>query len=180
MTTDPVTFAPIVEYDSEIIYWPHWKREDGTPIANSAGAPFPKPIVEPLSIGIVHIWKWEENFSGAIQKSRLNKVNSGSWNGWGQDEAWVSRITARLEEENGMMRWMVHYIIKCNPYKWTTNIPHIGYFYKQGNNLKAFQTEDEFQYVGFLDSNGDKTETPLESQFIIKGRANLSSFTGVS
>lgn len=179
MATNPTTFDPIVEYDSEIIYWPHWKDAAGNPIKNSAGAPFPKPVIEPLSIGIVHIWKWESVWNGALMKARLNKTNSGTWNGYAQDEAWVSRITARQEEENSGDYWLIHYIVKCNPYKWTTGIPNIGYFYKDGSDNKAFTTVDEFQYIGFLDDSGGATETPSFENFVIKGRTSLS-FTGVN
>lgn len=180
MAVDPVSFEPIVEYDSEVIYMPHWKDAQGTGLKNSANAPFPKPIVEPISIGIVHVWKWEETFSGAIQKARLNKVNSGTWDGWGQDEAWVSRIIARLEEENGFQRWLVHYIIKCNEQGWRTNMPHMGYFFRDGGEDKAFKTEDGFQYVGFLNKDsGNKSTDPQATEFQIKGRTSFS-FTGVS
>ena len=177
MATDPVSFAPIVEYDAEVIYMPHWKDASGAAIKNTADAPFPKPIVEPISIGIVHIWKWEASYTGATHKARLNKTNSGSWNGYAQDEAWVSRITAKEEEENGYQRWLVHYIIKCNPFGWKTLIPHMGYFYDDGDK-KGFQTSDGFQYIGFLDGSGNETTSPVTSDFIIKGRTSFS-FTGV-
>lgn len=180
MAIDPVNLPPTVEYDSEVIYMPHWKDVNGDPIMNFADAPFPKPIVEPISIGIVHIWKWEAGFSGSTLKSRLNKTNSGSWNGWATDQAWVSRITAREENENDFDdRWLVHYIIKCNEYGWKTLIPHMGYFYLDGADKKAFQTVDEFQYIGFLDGFGLETTTPVHSEFEIKDKISFS-FTGIS
>jgi len=95
MADNPKDFDPVVTYDSEVVYWPMWKKTDGTGIKNGAGAPFPKPIVEPISIGIVHVFKWVDAWGGSLLKQQLNKTNDGMWNGYAEDQAWISRITAR-------------------------------------------------------------------------------------
>ena len=44
--------------DSEIWYVPLWKDRDGNVIQNPANGAYPKPQVEPISIGVIKYPAW--------------------------------------------------------------------------------------------------------------------------
>lgn len=176
---------PNVYDDGEIIYWPHWQYFDGATkkaILNSADGIFPKPIVEPISIHIYHIEKFVTSMTDAQLKEQYNACNSDTWKAWEPGQAWISRIRRKKAQVNGQNGLWVHYIIRCNEFGWDTNIPNMGYFYKNGSTKTSFSSEG-LGPIGYLKSDGNKAVAPTEvsmSNKQIKRRINFTSTLGVS
>lgn len=176
MTTPPASNPPIVYRDAEIVYAPHWDKFNGTslePLINSANGAFPKPIVEVMSIGIIHGIKWVNSYSNTEYKTQLNATNNATWRDWDAGQAWISRIITEDEEVNGVSCVKVHYIVRCNEFGWNTRIHDMGYFYIDGADKKAFLTVDDVPYIGLLDA-GAETSTPVASDKQIKRRIDFT------
>ncbi len=157
--TSPTTFVPEYFEDAEVIYWPHWEYwnpDDSAKLkfVNSAGGTFGKPVVEPLSVGIVHVKMYETGWTPTKYKQQLNACNSGTWRNWESGQAWISRIITELTDINGVSCHYIHRIIRCNEYGWNTGQLEMGYFYNDGVDIKPFS--DEGIPLGLLTSSGDK------------------------
>ena len=176
-STDPATYNVTILRDAEIIPWPHWRNHAGTLIVNTAGGIFPKPIVEDISIGIIHAYKWVTELSDEDYKEQLNATNSSTWREWGPGQAWISRIIERPDNINDNSAVKLHYIIRCNEYGWDVEMPQMGYFYYDGANKKAFSV-DGVPYIGLLDGSGDKTDTATSASIQIKRRINFATVLG--
>ncbi len=136
--------------DSEVVYMPHWLQSDGTTvIKNSAGGTFPKPVVEPISIGVIHGFVELATYSDATYKSQLNACNSDTWRGWSAGQAWISRILTENIEVNGTSGQRIHYIVRCNEFGWNAHIPQFGYYYLDGTTKVPFE-----EGMGYLDASG--------------------------
>lgn len=151
---------PVVYKDAEIVHMPHWLESDGTTvIKNSAGGIFPKPIVEPISIGIIHGIIHKSTYSDTEYATQLNAINNGNWRGWATGKAWVSRILVEDTTVNNNNAKRVHYIVRCCEYGWNTTIPQMGHFYNDSGK-KAFVGG-----IGLLSSDG--TELASEDDPVI-------------
>lgn len=178
---DPTAIETRVYRDGEIIYWPHWQSIDGEskePIVNPAGGILPKPMVEPLAVGIIHGHKWVSAYSDAQYKNQLNATNADGWRSWGVGQAWISRIITANEERDGVSVVHIHYIIRCNEYGWKSTMPWMGYFYDDAGDKKAFLTQDDVPYIGLLDAGGAETFTPVISDLDLKRQISFASELG--
>lgn len=154
----PLPTAKVVHRDSEVIYLPHWKDYNGTPLLTTAGGLYPKPIVKPVAVGIIHVEFWQPSYTDAQYVSQLNATNSGAWKGWPAGQAWISRILThdeKIEDTDGV--WM-HYIVRCCELGWDQDFPSMGYYYVTGGDKTAFTTIDGFAYIGQHDAAGDNGE----------------------
>ncbi len=175
-------FDPEYFEDAEIIYWPHWEYWDSgdsskLKLVNSAGGTFGKPIVEPLSVGIVHVKMYETGWSAAKYKSQLNACNNDSWRSWPAGQAWISRIITEEAQVNGTNCHSVHRIIRCNEYGWNTGQLEMGYFYKEGGDIKPFS--DDGIPLGLLKTNGDKATSASDVAMTDKRIKRRISFGGL-
>jgi len=142
--------APFSYRDSEVVYMPHWLESDGTTvIKNSAGGTFPKPVVEPMSLGVIHGFVELPTYDDATYKSQLNACNSDAWRDWEPGQAWISRILTENVEVNGIPGIKIHYIIRCNEFGWNSHIPQFGYYYKDGFTKVPFS-----EGMGYLAADG--------------------------
>ena len=158
MADNPTTIPFKYWRDSEVIYLPHWRRYNGTtlePLVNSADGLFPKPIVKPVAIGVLHFSVWK-TYTDADYKNELNATNSDAWREWEPGQAWVSRIITEDEEVNGVATTRVDYIIRCTEFGWDNDMIQMGYFHKDGTDETAFTTSDGIPYIGTLDAAGAK------------------------
>ena len=177
---NPATLQKVVTKDAEVIYWPHWKHYNSgslEPIVNPAGGILPKPMVEPMSIGIIHVEFWGA-LSDAAWAEQINSMNSDTWKGFGPGQCWISRILEVIENRNGYDTKKLHYIVRCNKFGWKTGMPWMGYFYDDAGSKKAFKTTDSVPYIGFLDAGGDQTFTPVISDLDIKNELSFTSILG--
>lgn len=166
---------PTVWRDSEVIYMPHWVEHDNsTMIVNSAGGVYPKPIVEPVAIGVIHGVVHFSSYSDSRFKQELNTTNSGSWRGWDAGQAWISRIVTEEVTINGNTDAVkVHYQIRCNEFGWNHRIPQMGYFHLSGGQRQVFE-----EGIGLLSSGGGELPvggTPVDSDIQVKRRINFST-----
>lgn len=160
--------------DAEVVYMPHWLKSDGTTvIKNSAGGTFPKPIVEPISIGVIHGFVELATYTDATYKSQLNACNSDTWKSWAPGQAWISRILTEDVEVNGTTGVRVHYIIRCNEFGWNSQIPQFGYYYLDGTDKVPFE-----EGIGLLDASGQElapSAPAVNADIQIKRRIAFSS-----
>ena len=167
--------SPVVYRDAEVVYMPQWVLSDGsTYIKNSAGGLHPKPIIEPVAIGIIHGVVYKETYSDASYKNEINATNSGGWKSWGAGQAWVSRIITQEVEVNNIEAQRVHYIIRCCEYGWENNTPQSGFFWLDDDGYKIPFDEG----AGLLDGNGKPLtpgNNPVPSELQVKRRINFSS-----
>ena len=187
MTTPTVTLpspsAFPVEYeeDSEIVYFPHWQYWSSSTakanLVNVNGGTFGKPIVEPISIGIVHVIAYDTNWTPAKYKNQLNACNSDAWRSWEPGEAWISRILTNKTEINGVACTRVHRIIRCNEYSWNTGQLEMGYAYRSGTDTIPFS--DEGIPLGLLRSDGNKATTTTDAARSDKQIKRRISFSGL-
>lgn len=139
--------------DSEVVYMPLWKDVNDNPIQNSASMPYPKPIIEPVSVGIIHCELYKSGYTDDDYATELNAVNLAAWRGFEAECAWVSRIIVEpdLSASSGDVV-KLHYIVRCCEHGWQLQIPDFGYVYDD-SGLKAF-TADGVPYIGKLDQSG--------------------------
>lgn len=171
------TFAVKVWRDSEVVYMPHWLESDGsTVIMNSADGAFPKPIVEPIAIGVIHGIKWVSSYSDGEFKTQINATNSDGWRGWSAGQAWISRILTEEENINDEDVIKVHYIIRCNEFGWNAHIAQMGYFYKDAGNKAIFD-----EGIGLLDGSGNELalgSPAVDADIQVKRRISFGSTLG--
>ena len=165
--------SPVVYKDAEIVHMPHWLESDGTTvIKNSAGGIFPKPIVEPISIGIIHGIIYKQEYTDAEYVTQLNATNNSAWRGWGEGKAWVSRILVEDTTVNQISAKKVHYIVRCCEFGWNSNMPQMGHFYSDSGK-QAFTGG-----IGLLAADGTELSSeddPVNSDIEIKRRIAFNS-----
>lgn len=157
--TNPTSIPPKYWGDSEVIYLPQWQRYDSNgnlePLVNSAGGLFPKPIVKPVSIGIIHVEMWKEPYPDSQFKNEINATNADTWRGWEPGQAWISRVLAQREETNGYQDVAkLHYVIRCSEFGWDNDFIQMGYWHDDNGAKQSFQTQDGVPYVGTLSASG--------------------------
>jgi hypothetical protein len=158
--SNPDTLPPVVYRDAEIVYMPHWVDTSLAVIKNTDNKVFPKPHVEPISIGIIHGIRWSTTYSNANYQNELNAINTDTWRSWAPGHAWVSRILTEDEEINGVECTKIHYIVRCNRYGWNITMPQMGFV--EGT-------------PEFLDGMGDVTTSPISSGIAIKHGINFTT-----
>lgn len=141
--------------DSEVVYAPHWKDTSNVVLANSARAPYPTKIIEPLAVGIIHAIKYSTTYSDTDYATELNAVNSVAWRGWQPGQAWVSRIVTEEDMEiNGTTGvTQVHYIVRLSEIGWQLSIADLSAVYVASGAFRPFLA-DGSPYLGKLDGSG--------------------------
>lgn len=176
---DPTTLGFEFYRTSEIIYMPVWKDHAGNAtIINTAKGLYPKPIVEPVSVGIYKCTKWDTNYSDSDFSTELNATNSDTWRGWTARKAWISSIETRPDDVQEISCTRVDYTIRCLEYGWDAIFPDCGYFYKTGSDYKTFVDTDGAPYLGKLNGSGDKatmTANPTINTHQIKRAINFGT-----
>lgn len=135
---------------------PLWKDKDGAVIQNSAKGPFPKPQIEPVSVGIIRATVRKASYSDSDYKTQLNSVNDGTWRNWDAGQAWCARIRTKSVNEGGTDYTLVRYIVLCCEHGWKSVTPDLGYYYLSSSNPKVFADSDGYAYLGCMDGSGAK------------------------
>ncbi len=125
-----VTYKPsVVTRSSEVIWLPAWRSADGNPIKTSDNKLPIMPLMEPVAVAVFHIFKFKP-YSHAQFRYEINGINADPWAGWGQWQAWISKIiTNGIEVRGDDTGEMVHYVVRCidRPYGWNVEYPDIAY-----------------------------------------------------
>ena len=178
---NPSTFPVEYDEDGEIIYFPHWQYWDTNTtkanLVNVNGGTFGKPVVEPMSIGIVHVVSYDTSWTEAKFKNQNNACNSDVWRDWQPGEAWISRIITSKTEINGVACTRVHRIVRCNEFGWNTQQLEMGYFYMSGTTTVPFS--DEGIPLGMLQANGDRATSASNVARSDKPIKRRISFSGI-
>lgn len=173
---------PKVWRDAEVIYAPVWREHDGTtPIQNSAEAPYPKQVIEPVSVGVIHCIAYKA-YTDAHYKNQLNATNAAAWRGWEPGQAWVSRIITNDDLSVGGATNVseVHYIVRCLETGWDALFADIGYVYIDASSYKPFLADGQ-PYLGKLDGAGGQQAVASDlviNEHQIKRRINFASELG--
>lgn len=156
--------------DSDVVYVPVWKDNASVPIGNSSKLPYPKPTVEPISVGVIHGIVYKSSYTDADYRNELDAVNTDTWRAWTAGEAWVSRILTDTMNVDLVDIVEVHYIIRCTKRKWEVVFPDIGYVYVDAGVYKSFVDADGIPYIGKLDNAG--AEQAVGSNHILRTHAH--------
>lgn len=168
MPTTPNSASYVTDFtrDSEIWFLPVWKDKDGTVIQNTAKGPYPKPLIAPMSVGVIRATVRKSTYTDTNYRDQLNATNSGDWRQWTAGQAWIGRILTKDVNEGGSSLVEVKYTVYCTKLGWKEIAPQLGYYYKDGSNAKVFVDADSLPYLGCLDNSGGKLA--VSSDMILK------------
>lgn len=167
--------------DSEIWYLPVWRDTTGAIIQNTAKGTYPKPQIEPVSIGVIKATVRKTSYTDANYKTQVNAVNDNTWRDWAAGQAWIGHVRTKEQEEGGVNYTIVRYIVYCCEYGWKSIAPQIGYYYLSGGNPKAFVDADGSPYIGCLDNSGAKLSSATDmilKEWSIKREIDFSTTLG--
>jgi hypothetical protein len=161
-----ISYVTDFERESEIWFLPVCKDRNGAVIQNSAKGTFPKPRVEPVSIGVIKATVRKENYTDGDFKTQLNATNSGSWRDWAAGQAYIAHIRTWESNEFDTPVTMVRYVVLCCELGWKALTPQLGYYYLDDGKIKVFTDEAGMPYIGNLSNGGGSLAA--SSDMIIK------------
>jgi|688.fasta_scaffold00460_67 hypothetical protein len=85
--------------------------------------------MEPVAVAVFHIFKFK-SYSDSQFRNEINSINSGDWRGWGEGQAWISKIISNgLENRGSGFGETVHYVVRCidRDDGWDVFYPEIGF-----------------------------------------------------
>lgn len=181
--TPPVPTAVKFWQRSEKLWLPVWKDYAGNAISVSSGRPPIKPYFELFSVLVLHFEIFKA-YTDTERKNEIDSLNSATWKGWNQYQAWISEVhTDGSDNIGGQVREQVHYVVRCikRPDGWRFIHPDIGYIYDDGGNIKSFKSDDNLPYIGNLNgAGGDGGGTLTLNTEDVKQTMNFNSITGLS
>ena len=179
MPTAPNSGSYVTNFtrDSEIWFMPVWRDKDGAIVQNTAKGPFPKPQIEPVSVGIIRATVRKTSYLDSDYKTELNSVNSGTWRAWTAGQAWCAKIRTKPTTEGGVDYTLVRYVVLTCEIGWKSTVPDFGYYYISSSNPKVFADADGYPYIGCLDGSGGKLSSATDmilKDFSIKRPVSFS------
>lgn len=180
---DLTNVPPDVTTDHQIAWLPIWEDKDGNPIVNTAHQLPIKPYYDAFSVFVYNITVYKQEYSGSNVRDEHNTLNSGAWQGWQPGECWCMVRYEEITDGNGVDGFEVTYTVRClRDYGWKFRHPEVGYVYIDGSDLQGFHSEDNYAYIGKLDSSGGQaglTDTLIITKANTKREVSFS-FTGLS
>ena len=178
-SADPTTWIPVYETKFERLQEVVTVDKDGTPIANSAGQPFPTGMT---ITRMIPIWEFYQIESAGVTDedilARNETVNDDTFKGRPEKTLLLTVNTSTIGFYYGQPRRLTQYAIRYNKEKWTHKRLDVGEAYLDGAFLVPYMVKNKL-VMGPLNGLGGKAvegEAPAILEFDKYEPISFSSF----